>query len=277
MSAAASAWDDARTARRYEWFCRRHRRYRAANDALVRHAALEPSHRVLDVGAGTGRTAEAALGLLGTSGRVVCVEPARAMRAVGERRLTDPRVSWRDALPSAAAGERFDRILCGAAIWLLGPFAPRIRELADLLDAGGALCFDVPSLYLGEPDEPGGGDDPLLLALPALVRARCAADDAALERGASGWPHSASAVSAVLTSAGLSPRHWEFRQRLSLAAYRDWLTIPVLSAGLAPSVASAETRASLVTAAADQLDRRSWRWERWSGWTAWKPAEGFGA
>jgi len=115
----AVGWDDPRTVRYYEAFCARHPRYREANRALVERAALAPGQRVLDVAAGTGRTAEAALPWLHLRGSIVCVEPASAMRAVGRARLADRRVTWTDRLPEPPAA--FDRILCGAAIWQLTP------------------------------------------------------------------------------------------------------------------------------------------------------------
>ena len=55
-------WDHAATARIYEEFCERHERYRRANLELVRHARLAGGQRMLDLAAGTGRTAEAILG-----------------------------------------------------------------------------------------------------------------------------------------------------------------------------------------------------------------------
>ncbi|MBI2014382.1 MAG: hypothetical protein HYS77_02430, partial [Candidatus Rokubacteria bacterium] len=110
----AIGWDDPRTARYYEAFCAKHPRYHAANAVLIERAVLAPGQRVLDVAAGTGRTAAAALPWLHRQGRIVCVEPATAMRAVGEVRLADRRVTWTDRLPEPPA--RFDRILCGAAI-----------------------------------------------------------------------------------------------------------------------------------------------------------------
>ena len=70
-------WNDPRTARVYERFCNRHSRYRQANDALIAHAELREGQRILDVAAGTGRTTEVALPLIGDGGRVLCVEPRR--------------------------------------------------------------------------------------------------------------------------------------------------------------------------------------------------------
>ena len=164
-----SGWDEPETPAYYEAFCRSHSRYTRANAELISHARIAPALRVLDLGAGTGRTAEAALERLGENGRVVCVEPSAAMRAAGMRRVTDGRVAWMARLPEAEG--TFDRILCGAAIWQLDPIPATLRTLARLLGPDGALCFNIPALYLLEPDEPGGGSDPLLLSMPALLLA----------------------------------------------------------------------------------------------------------
>ncbi|MBM3764872.1 MAG: class I SAM-dependent methyltransferase [Acidobacteria bacterium] len=93
----------------YEAFCEKHDRYRSANSVLIRKGRLSASvSRVLDVGAGTGRTAEAALARLGPEARVVCVEPSVAMRRAGKSRLIDSRIRWRTTLPVQPAS--FDRI-----------------------------------------------------------------------------------------------------------------------------------------------------------------------
>src|SRR5688572_10330464 len=96
-----SGWDDPETPAYYEAFCRGHSRYRRANAALISHARIQSPMRVLDLAAGTGRTAEAALERLGEDGRVICVEPSVAMRAEGMRRVTDRRVHWRASLHEA--------------------------------------------------------------------------------------------------------------------------------------------------------------------------------
>src|SRR5579862_6746951 len=87
-------WDHPDTARYYEAFCRWHARYTDANLALIAAAALRPGLRVLDLAAGTGRTAQAALEH-GT--QLTCVEPAHAMRQVGESRV--PQARWLMAWP----------------------------------------------------------------------------------------------------------------------------------------------------------------------------------
>ncbi|HYM03222.1 MAG TPA: class I SAM-dependent methyltransferase [Stellaceae bacterium] len=259
-----SGWDDPATPVYYEAFCRAHDRYARANAALIGHAGIAPGMRVLDLAAGTGRTAEAALARIGDGGRILCVEPAAAMRAMGQRRLGDPRVAWCERLTEAAGP--FDRILCGAAIWQMTPLDATIRDLSRLLAPGGALCFNIPALYLCEPDEPGGGDDPLLLALPARLAAEAAGES---ETAAPSPPLARGAIDAWLEEAGLRARSWTFRIPLTQAAYAEWLKIPVVNgrmlAGLAP-----EERARRIDATLAAVDATGWKWERWRGWTAWK-------
>jgi SAM-dependent methyltransferase len=257
-------WEDPKTASYYEDFCRRHSRYREANAALIRHAELEPSQRVLDLGAGTGRTAEAALPSLGAGGTIVCVEPSLAMRAAGEARLRDHRIAWSSTCPEEPAV--FDRVLCGAAIWQMLPLEQTFQRLAVLLAPGGSLCFNIPSMYLGEADQPGGGLDPLLVELPALLfRAGKSAP--------AGVPlPNCDEVETYLAKAGLLPRRWTFCLRLTQAAYRDWLKIPVLTDWMLEGL-EADERARRIDEAFLQVDPGSWRWEQWIGWTAKRPLD----
>jgi SAM-dependent methyltransferase len=264
-----TGWDDPQTAAYYEAFCQRYSRYRRANRELISRALLEPGLRVLDLAAGTGRTAEAALNRLGRNGQILCVEPSAAMRAVGMRRLKDSPVHWSTTLPDAFGS--FDRILCGAAIWQLNPLQETARTLADLLRPGGALCFNIPAIYLFEPDEPGGGSDPLLLSLPALLflesdlwRVHEAPPPPV------GDPLHRGSIRALLCAAGLRAQSWSFRVRLTQDEYAAWLKIPVLTTHRMGGV-EPEERARRIDAALESVDRSSWKWERWRGWTAWKP------
>jgi trans-aconitate methyltransferase len=265
----ASAWDHAGTARMYERFCRRHRRYRIANDALAAHARLESGMRVLDVAAGTGRTTEALLPRLGNAGRVLCVEPATAMRVAGAKRLRDARVTWLEALPNE--GARFDRVVCGAAVWQLLPLEATIARLSGMLATGGALVFNMPAQYLREPDRPGGGRDPFLLELPTLIERSPAADESrhAAGVGGDGLAPSARRVEQMLMANQLRVDRWSFDVRITQAAYRDWLKIPPTSDGMLAGLPIAE-RARRIDRAYALADRHSWRWERWLGWTAWR-------
>jgi SAM-dependent methyltransferase len=254
----AIGWNHPDTARYYESFCRRHPRYRAANAALAAHAEIPRDARVLDVAAGTGRTAEAALRYLGPQGRVICLEPAEAMRAAGSARLRDPRLSWVSDWPQA----HFDRVLCGAGIWQMTPLEETFRRVAGLLSTGGLFAFNIPSLYLGRPDAPGGGRDPYLLELPSLLAAgRVPAAEA--------WPPSSALdVEAAVAAAGFHAERWHLRQRFTQQAFRDWLKVPVLTDALLPEL-DAAARARRIERAYRSADPFSWRWEAWYGWTAW--------
>jgi SAM-dependent methyltransferase len=251
-------WDDPETVKYYEAFCERHSRYADANRALVAHAEIEPHHRVLDVGAGTGRTAAAVLEQL-VDGSVTCVEPAAAMRAAGRARLRSPRVSWSSAVPECG---NYDRILCGASIWLMLPLSETLPALRQRLAPVGALCFNIPSLYLGRADQPGEGLDPLLLELPALI-----ARGQPLPTTAAMPLPTAEEMDRMLDAEGLIPTRWELALRLTQAAYRDWLKIPpttnVQFRGMPPV-----ERAACIDQAFEKTDQSSWRWEHWTGWTA---------
>jgi SAM-dependent methyltransferase len=250
-----TGWDHPDTPRQYEAFCRKHARYARANVALVAHASIGPADRVLDFAAGTGRTAEAVLRKLGPLGRVVCIEPSEPMRAEGISRLADSRIEWHSTLEEITGA--FDRILCGAAVWQMDPLAQTFAHLSGLLVNGGALCFNIPALYLLEPDEPGGGSDPLLLTLPTFLSQPCNGS-APCER--KDWPDAAK-ITEWLGALGLRSESWTFRVRFTQDAYGSWLAIPAVS--------GMETR-SRIAAALEKVDRSSWKWERWRGWTAWK-------
>jgi SAM-dependent methyltransferase len=256
-------WDHPLAARYYEEFDLRHDRYRSVNAELGRHAALAPGQRVLDLAAGLGGTARAALAVLGDAPcRIDCVEPERAMRARGEELLDDPRVTWSRELP--VTPESFDRILCGAAVWLLAPLQLVFEGVAALLVRGGAFVFTIPSLYLGVPDEPGGGRDPRLAELLGLV------SDGRISEAPPGGPIPGStAVEVLLQGAGLAPQRWETRVRLTQPAFRDLLKIPVHTDWLLGDLAP-EERAARIDEAYARTDPDSWRWEGWYGWTAWK-------
>jgi SAM-dependent methyltransferase len=252
-----TGWDHPDTARYYEAFCEAHGRYQEANLALAGAACLERGQRVLDLAAGTGRTAEAALDW---GCEVTCVEAAGAMRDAGRRRL--PKARWLAEWPER--GERFDRVLCGAAIWQMSPLGETFARVAELVMPGGGFAFNVPALYLGEADDPGGGRDPRLLELVSRLAGGRIPVAAAMEA----LP-GADEIERLLRAAGFLPARWCARGRLTQAAMRDWMKIPVLTDALLDGMA-ADDRAALVDAAYAHCDPASWRWEAWTGWTAWR-------
>jgi len=276
LRAEVVGWDHPDTARAFERFQRHSDRYRFANRALASRAALRPGLRVLDLGAGDGGTQAEALPYLGEHDSILCVEPARAMRDLGRATVRDERVAWAASIPDTEL--LFDRVLCGAAIWQM-PDLPRIlAEIHGLLRPEGVLAFDVPGVYLGEPDPPGGGRDPHLLELPraiaAEVRSRREHD---AWNGTSGtwWatpgepPPDRSTITETLEQAGFQARSWGFSFRFRQPEYREWLKIPPTTDGLLRGVPPRE-RERIVDRAYRLVDEHSWRWERWVGWTARK-------
>lgn len=254
-------WDHPATARRYEQFCDKHDRYRRANEQLIAHAKIEPGQRVVDFAAGTGRTAELALA---AGARVVCWEPAEAMRAAGARRA--PQAEWRDSPPERT----FERVLCGAAAWQWQPFASFAALAASRLRPGGALAFNMPSLYAGAPDEPGGGADPLLLELPGRLARGAEARIPRSEVAASEAPaRSKASIEDDLAAAGFDTESWSFRLRITQECLCDWYAIPVLTDALLGEL-TLEERDARLEQARGAVDLRSWKWEGWMGWTAWK-------
>lgn len=251
------SWDHPDTARYYEAFCERHGRYRDANAALAGAAAIGAEHRVLDLAAGTGRTADAAAKY---SGDITCVEAARAMRDVGTARL--PGVRWLAAWP--AKGELFDRVLCGAAVWQMLPLAETFARVADLVAPGGAFVFNILSQYLGEADAPGGGRDPYLVELYAAL-----ADGRGTSAAAGAPLPGVDEIAEMLRGCGFEAYRWCVRFRLTQSALRDWMKIPPITDYLFDGMAAGD-RAARVDAAFAGCDAESWRWEAWTGWTAWK-------
>jgi SAM-dependent methyltransferase len=263
-SVTAIGWDHPDTARYYEAFNRRHSRYRTANRVLIHYSSLAPGQHVLDFGAGTGGTAACALEWIGAEGRIDCVEPAAAMRAIGEGKFDD-RVCWFAHLPRSS--ETYDRILCGAAIWQLPVLAAGLRELIERLAPGGALCFNIPAAYLGLADAPGAGRDPWLIELPAAL-ARIAPAGCPCPLKTTPLP-APGELTRLLESCGLLVTTWSAAGRFTQSAFRDWLKIPVVGESLLGSL-DAGRRATLIDEAYLQVDGKSWRRERWLGWTAWK-------
>jgi ubiquinone/menaquinone biosynthesis C-methylase UbiE len=252
-----TTWDDPATVRYYEAFCEAHGRYREANQALIGAASLQSGQSVLDLAAGTGRTAQAALDFVDN---VTCVEPAEAMRAEGRRRL--PQISWLAHWPEP--DEQFDRVVCGAAIWQMMPLEQTFARVAALLKPGGAFAFNIPSLYVGQADAPGGGSDPHLFELVAQL-----ADGRTPAAASTETLPGADDIERQLQQIGFSPLRWCARSRLTQDALRDWMKIPVLTDALLDGI-EPDLRAQLVDAAYARCDAASWRWEAWIGWTAWK-------
>ena len=255
-------WDSARAAELYDEFNRRHDRYSAASAYLVEQSPLANAAHVLDFGAGTGVTAQAALVTLRSDARLVCFEPAEAMRAVGRANVQDSRVQWVSELSDT---EQFDCVLCSATIWQIEPLEDALDQLVSRVAPGGAMSFNIPAAYLGEADEPGEGTDPYLVELISeLVDPNRRSAQAAMD-----LPQPEE-VDCLLQSRFASVRRWSQPTRLQQATFRDWMKLPIINEPFFEGV-PIEERARRVDAAFERCDAQSWRWETWLGWTATHP------
>lgn len=130
------------------------RRYRAlpAGDGIARHLAraFEPAHRVLDIGAGSGRD----LAQLVAEGHVAYgIEPVREMRAEAiaayptlDGKLLDGALP--DALPDVAnLGGPFDGVLCSAVLQHLprAQIFDAVYAIRGVLRQGGRALVSVPA------------------------------------------------------------------------------------------------------------------------------------
>ncbi len=256
---SSAAWDHPSVLDAWKRFEARHDRYHLANASLASEAELEPSMSVLDVGAGTGGTTAALLPHLGPRAQVLCLEPAGAMREAG---LQDPRVVWTDTWPERS----FDRVVCGAAVWLLGPLEQGLARLASHVAPGGALVFDIPAAYLGQPDPPGPQNDAWLTELPSrLVQGRA---HAPTTRATLPGPQE---VEDLLRAAGLAPRRWQVQTTWSNRALADWYRLPPVGLAMRPDL-DAESLHEAVAQALSGLDPADHRPEPWLGWTARRPS-----
>jgi SAM-dependent methyltransferase len=253
-------WNHPVTAERYRLFTGRHERYRTAARALVEAAGIAPGDSVLDVAAGIGCTAIACIEKLGPEDRVTAVERAGSMRAAGTSRTGGLPVDWLEALP---AGRMFDRVICGAAIWALGPVEEVIACLATHVAQGGVLAVSLPAAYLGEADDPGGGIDPWLTGLPdALARLDLGSAAPAAPGGTSEQLNDA-LMRRSFASCGLTVTRKSFRQMLTQATYCDWMSLPPVNDRLLGQLPPAD-RPAVVARVAASLDAASWRWEAWA-------------
>jgi hypothetical protein len=131
-------------------------------------------------------------------------------RGVATSRAWNRRSDARDRPPGRTAGSvafgvaRTRRSIRPCALRLRDlandPLAETLARVAQLVKPGGCFAFNVPSLYLGEADEPGGGSDPNLVVLAARLA------DGRRRRLPPAMPRRRGRVRALMREAGFS-RH----------------------------------------------------------------------
>jgi ubiquinone/menaquinone biosynthesis C-methylase UbiE len=131
--------------------------HRRSAERLVALCRLQPGHRVLDAGTGTGFAAIAAAGIVGRAGQVCGVDVSSGMlrearAAAAASRLTNVEFVEEDASSlTRMASETFDAVTCAAGL-LYMEVADALREWQRLLKPGGVVAFST--MQAGSP--PGG-------------------------------------------------------------------------------------------------------------------------
>ena len=106
-------------------------------------AEVQTGHSVLDVGCGTGVLSVAAYERVGSSGRVIGVDPNDGMLGVARR--NDPSVEWNESVAEALPypdGD-FDRVVSQFALMFFTDPARALAEVGRVTRADGRITFAV--------------------------------------------------------------------------------------------------------------------------------------
>ena len=107
---------------------------------VLRRAGLRPGMRLLDVATGTGLLAHGAAGILSEPGRVIGVDPSRAMLREARNALSGPLVQGRaEALPFR--DNLFDMLSMGFALRHVADIEVAFREYRRVLKPAGRLVL----------------------------------------------------------------------------------------------------------------------------------------
>lgn len=138
----------------YDWGCRAIGLGRNFRIETLRHAALRPSERVLDVGCGTGVLTRLAAEAVGPSGHVVGIDPSPGMLGVARKNvvLTNSLAEFKFAVIEHLPFEdgSFDVVLSSCMLHHLPAELKRegLREVCRMLKPGGrfvAVDIDRPA------------------------------------------------------------------------------------------------------------------------------------
>ncbi|WP_326549982.1 class I SAM-dependent methyltransferase [Micromonospora sp. NBC_01813] len=229
---ALGGWDEEDNAERYERFTRDFPFYRIASRDLVARADLSGADTVVDLCGGTGTTAVVALDAMPLHSRVITIDNAKAMHAVGQRSRTDPRITWllanAEDAATAVAGP-VDAVICNAAIWKTDTSAT-FAAVKRILRPGGRLAFNIGGGFAGlaKPDRQTG-QTPSLTGMITEIAIR---DYGYVpEAGRDDRPVlTATVVHEQLRSAGLTVLTTDVvTQPGTLEEKRAWLSIPLFA------------------------------------------------
>jgi len=110
---------------------------------LLRAAHIAPGMRVLDIAAGTGLAAEAALGVVGPAGHVTAADLSPAMVEKARERLGSAKnasVAVEDGQALSFSDESFDAVVCSLGLMFFPDPLRGLAEFRRVLRPGGARC-----------------------------------------------------------------------------------------------------------------------------------------
>ena len=124
------------------------KRFAPVVDQVIRRAALEPGHNVLDLGTGTGAAALLAAPIVGSAGQVVGADPSPDMLDLARQRAAGrnhPNLKFQlgsaEAMPAEDAS--FDAVLACLSLMYVIDRGAAARECARVLRPGGRFVAAV--------------------------------------------------------------------------------------------------------------------------------------
>ncbi len=209
------------------------RRFVPIVEQVIRRAALEPGHRVLDIGTGTGAVALQAAPLVGPAGQVTGTDPSSEMLDLARQRAAGPghanlkfEVGSAEAIQAEDAS--FDAVLASLSLMYVVDRAAAARECARVLRPGGrfvaavwarpaecdiVLFQQTAGRFAPAPPVPGVGPGALADAAPFINQLAEAGIDASVETESFGFDFddfaSAWEVLAGVTTAALDSERLE--------------------------------------------------------------------
>src|SRR5262245_54210704 len=113
---------------------------------LLRAAHIAPGMRVLDIAAGTGLAAEAALNIVGPTGHVTAADLSPAMVEKSRVRLgraKNASVAVEDGQALSFSGESFDAVVCSLGLMFFPDALRGLAEFRRVLRPGGRAAVSV--------------------------------------------------------------------------------------------------------------------------------------
>lgn len=130
--------------------------YRASNRRLCELADLRPGMTVVDLGAGSGLTALAALEQVPEGLKLILIDKSPSMIEEARRHLGDRAAACHVAEATEAAElieEKVDRVLCNMALWTFPNPEQMLARWREKIKPTGRLCFTLFGTYFNT-----GGD-----------------------------------------------------------------------------------------------------------------------